>query len=435
MRLRKLPVTIVLSTIALSFQAHADFLSDSKATLGMRSFYFNSDNRDGTAAPSKTEEWAQGFMLDFKSGYTDGLVGFGVDTLGLLGITLDSGKGRHVGSTMIPSESDNRAVDEWSRLGLTGKAKVSKTELRYGTLIPKLPILVANDGRVLPQTFEGGQITSSEFKDLTLIGGRIEHATGRGSTDQTGLAAMGGTRESNQFDFAGGDWKVTKDLMAQYYYAKLDNYYTQQFFGLIHTLALSDSQSLKTDLRYFKTDSSGENSSGTSGYRISGYTKNGDGVIDNRTWSAALIYSLGGHAITAGYQSVSDGSSFTQLNQGSLVDKGAGGASLYLYTDRLIQSFTRAGERTSFGQYAYDFASLGVPGLKASVIYVSGDNIKTRSGDNQKEWERDIFLDYVLQSGALKGVGFGWRNGKSNSEAARNQDQNRVFVSYSIPLL
>lgn len=425
----------VFFSFALSTQAHADFLSDSKATLGMRNFYFNNDNRDGTAAPSKTEEWAQGFMLDFKSGYTDGTVGFGVDMLGLLGITLDSGKGRHLGSTMIPSDSDNRAVDEWSRLGVTGKVKISKTELRYGTLIPKLPILAANDGRVLPQTFQGGQITSSEFKDLTLIGGRIEHATGRGSTDQTGLAAVGGTRESNQFDFAGGDWKVTKDLTAQYYYAHLENYYTQQFFGLLHTLALSDNQSLKTDLRYFKTDSSGENSSGTSGYRISGFTENGDGEIDNRTWSAALIYTMGGHAVTAGYQSVSDGSNFTQLNQGSLADKGAGGSSLYLYTDRMIQNFTRAGERTSFGQYAYDFAALGVPGLKASIIYLSGDNIKTKSGDNQKEWERDTSLEYVLQSGALKGVGFGWRNGKSNSEAARDQDQNRVFVSYSISLL
>jgi hypothetical protein len=336
---------------------------------------------------------------------------------------------------MIPSDSDNSAVDEWSRLGLTGKVKMSKTELRYGTLIPKLPILVANDGRLLPQAFEGGQITSSEFKDLTLTGGRIEHATGRGSSDQTGLAVTGGTRESNQFDFAGGDWKVTKDLTAQYYYANLDNYYTQQFFGLIHTINFLDNQSLKTDLRYFKTDSSGENSSGTKGYRVSGYIKNGDGEIDNRTWSAALIYTLDGHAITAGYQSVSDGSNFTQLNQGSLVDKGAGGASLYLYTDRLIQSFTHAGERTAFGQYAYDFAALGVPGLKASVIYLSGDNIKTTTGNNQKEWERDISLDYVLQSGTFKGVGFGWRNGKSNSEAARDQDQNRVLVSYSIPLL
>lgn len=432
---RKTAAIFMLGSIALSTQAHADFLTDSKASLGMRNFYFNNDNREGVAAPSKTEEWAQGFMLDYKSGYTDGSIGFGVDALGLMGITLDSGKGRHVGSTMIPSDSDNSAVDEWSRLGLTGKVKVSKSELRYGTLIPKLPILVANDGRLLPQTFEGGQITSSEFKNLTLTGGRIEHATGRGSTDPTGLAAMGGTRESNQFDFAGGDWKITKDLTVQYYYANLDNYYTQQFFGLIHTFPIADNQSLKTDLRYFKTDSSGENSSGTSGYRISGYTKNADGEIDNRTWSAALVYTLGGHAITAGYQSVSDGSNFTQLNQGSLADKGAGGSSLYLYTDRLIQSFTRAGERTSFGQYAYDFAALGVPGLKASVMYLSGDNIKTTSGDTQKEWERDISLDYVLQSGTLKGVGFGWRNGKSNSEAARDQDQNRVFVSYSLPLL
>ena len=426
--------TSALACIALSSHAYADFLSDSKATLGLRNFYFSNDNRDGTAAPSKTEEWAQGFMLDFKSGYTGGTVGVGIDALGLMGITLDSGKGRHVGSTMIPSDGDNSAVDEWSRLGLTGKVKMSKTELRYGTLIPKLPILVANDGRVLPQTFEGGQITSGEFKDLTLTGGRIEHATGRGSTDQTGLSVAGGTRESNKFDFAGGDWKLTKDLTAQYYYANLDDYYTQHFFGLIHTLTISENQSLKTDLRYFKTDSSGENSSVTSGYRISGFTESGDGEIDNRTWSAALIYTVGGHAVTAGYQSVSDGSNFTQLNQGSLVDKGAGGTSLYLYTDRLIQSFTRAGENTAFGQYAYDFAAVGIPGLKASVIYLSGDNIKTTSGSDQKEWERDFTLDYVVQSGALKNVAFGWRNGKSNSEAARNQDQNRVFVSYSIPL-
>ncbi|MNM33366.1 Porin-like protein NicP precursor [compost metagenome] len=431
----KVVATIAIGCLALSTQVSADFLKDSKANFGLRNFYFSNDNRDGTAAPSKTEEWAQGFMLDYKSGFTDGTLGFGVDALGLVGITLDSGKGRHVGSTMIPSDGDDRAVDEWSRLGLTGKVKLSNTELRYGTLIPKLPILVANDGRLLPQTFEGGQVTSTEFKDLTLTGGRIEHATGRGSTDRTGLAASGGTRESNQFDFAGVDWKLTKNLTAQYYIANLEDYYTQHFLGLTHTFVITDKQSLKTDLRYFKTDSSGENSTGASGYRINGYTSGGDGEIDNRTWSAALIYTLGGHAVTAGYQSVSDGSNFTQLNQGGLPGKGAGGTSLYLYTDRLIQSFTRAGERTAFGQYAYDFAALGVPGLKASVMYLSGNNIKTSAGDDQSEWERDISLDYVLQSGTFKGVGFSWRNGKSNSDASRNQDQNRLFVSYSIPLL
>ncbi|MBH3371805.1 OprD family outer membrane porin, partial [Pseudomonas juntendi] len=58
---KKIAASSVFLGITLSAQAHADFLSDSKATLGMRNFYFNNDNRDGTAAPSKTEEWAQGF--------------------------------------------------------------------------------------------------------------------------------------------------------------------------------------------------------------------------------------------------------------------------------------------------------------------------------------------------------------------------------------
>ena len=150
--------------MVLSPLASADFLSDSKANLNLRNFYFNNDNRDGTAAPSKTEEWGQGFMLNYQSGFTEGTVGFGVDAIGLLGITLDSGEGRHVGSSMIPNDGD-KAADEWSRFGATGKVRFSKTELRYGTLQPKLPILVANDGRVLPQTFEGGLLTSKEINE------------------------------------------------------------------------------------------------------------------------------------------------------------------------------------------------------------------------------------------------------------------------------
>jgi len=156
-------LSLLTATSALLIPAaQAAFIEDGKATLNLRNYYFNNDMRDraGGAGQSKTAEWAQGFMLDYKSGFTDGTVGFGVDALGLLGVRLDGGAGNHRGSSMIPDDSDGSAVDEWSRLGLTGKMRLSKTEARYGTLQPKLPILVANDGRVLPQTFEGGMITS-----------------------------------------------------------------------------------------------------------------------------------------------------------------------------------------------------------------------------------------------------------------------------------
>ena len=53
-----------------------------------------------------------------------------------------------------------------------------------------------------------------------------------------------------------------------------------------------------------------------------------------------------------------------------------------------------------------------------------------------KEWERDLALDYVVQSGTFKGVGFSWRNGtmRSGVPSEYSQDQNRVSVNYTLAL-
>jgi hypothetical protein len=115
-----------------------------------------------------------------------------------VGRALDSGGGTNgaansaaYGGTVFPSKSNGEAVDDFSSLGLTAKAKISQTELKLGTLQPKLPVIVTNDGRLLPQTWEGGQITSGDIKDLTLVGGQIEHVKGRNSSNNEQLAING----------------------------------------------------------------------------------------------------------------------------------------------------------------------------------------------------------------------------------------------------
>lgn len=117
------------------------------------------------------------------------------------------------------------------------------------------------------------------------------------------------------------------------------------------------------------------------------------------------------------------------------MNKGEGGSSLYLHTDHTVQTLVQAAERTAVAQYAYDLATLGVPRLKASVMYLKGEHILTASGNAASEWERDISFYYVVQSGTFKNVGFGWRNGVSRSEVARDQEQNRAFVSSPISLM
>ncbi|HJR27311.1 MAG TPA: OprD family outer membrane porin [Pseudomonas sp.] len=441
--MKKSTLALAVAVGVLAQQAGAaGFIEDSKASVSSRTLYFNNDNREGG---SDQRETATGLKFDYKSGFTQGVVGFGIDAQALVGIHLDGGKGHHPDTnTFVPSDTDGSAVHNWSRLSGNVKALFSKTEAHLGgALAPNLPILVASDGRLLPQTFEGGTITSKEIDNVTFNAGQLEHAVGRAGTNSTGLAVNGGTQDSNQFRYGGADWKVTKDLTLQYYYANLQDYYKQHFLGAVHVFPISEGQSFKTDLRYFDSSSDGRN--GDAGYRFNnngGYAKN-PGEVDNKTWSAMFTYTLGGSAFLLGHQQVGDDGGFVYLNQGSLLNdsgrnEGAGGSSFYLFTDSMINPFVRAGENTTFGQYSYDFTALGAPGLKAAVAYLHGDDIKSATGgSDSSEWERDMRLDYVVQQGPLKGFGTTLRHGtyRGSGTGIASQDQTRLIFNYTYNFL
>ncbi|MEE1921460.1 OprD family porin [Pseudomonas sp. 148P] len=443
--MKKSTLTLAVALGVLAQQAGAaGFIEDSKATLKLRNFYINSDNRNANSGATQ-KEWGQGFQLDYTSGFTQGTVGFGVDAIGLYGVRLDSSRAHHgnansraYGGIVFPTESNGEAVNDFSSLGATAKVKISQTELRYGTLLPKTPVISYNDGRLLPQTFEGGQIVSNEIKDLTLTAGQIEHVKGRNSSNTEGLSiggANGGTtyrngRFSNQFRYAGADYKLTKDLLVQYWYGGLEDFYKQHYLGAVHNWAIGPGV-LKSDFRYFHSTDDGKNGDTaawyTTGYYGGGNTK---GKVDNDLYSALFLYTVAGHTFGGGYQVSNGDSDFPWLNQGD-------GSSNYTITDSQIQKFGRAGERTWQARYSYDFAKVGVAGLTAGVVYLKGDNIDAAVGD-RSEWERDITVAYVVPEGPLKNFGVMWKNAVWRSDlAATNhaQDENRVILSYSIPLL
>ncbi|MCY1536275.1 Porin-like protein NicP [compost metagenome] len=74
----------------------------------------------------------------------------------------------------------------------------------------------------------------------------------------------------------------------------------------------------------------------------------------------------------------------------------------------------------------------------AFVRYVTGDGFDGAGGRDGKEWERDLDIGYTVQSGPLKNLGVRWRNAmvRTNASATGGDlDENRLIVSYSIPLL
>lgn len=400
------------ATLAIPTMAQAAFLEDSKASLELRNFYHNSDNRQDGAPQSKAEEWGQGFILNFQSGYTEGTVGFGVDAIGLLGLKLDSSPDR-TGTGLLPTNDDGYAPDDYGRIGGAAKARISKTTLKVGEMIPKLPTILPSDSRLLPQTFRGGMLTSEEIQGLTASFGRMTETSLR---SEAGFADMemsnggAGGVASDKFDFASLKYQWNKELTTSYDYGNLDKNYKQHIFNVIHVLPLGEKQSLKSDIRYARS------------------TDDGNTNVDNKAFGAMFTYSLGGHSFGAAYQDMSGNTGYPYLS---------GGDAFLVNYVMIDPTFADPNERSYQLRYDYNFAALGVPGLTFMTRYLKGEDIGANR--NGKEWERNTDIGYVVQNGSLKNLGVKLRNGTyrgDNANGSRKEiDQTRFIVSYTIPLM
>jgi hypothetical protein len=421
MKRTSLALAVAAGTLGLSLSqiAHAEFIKDSKASIEARNFYFNRDFREGTGQ-AKAEEWAQGFILRMESGYTEGTVGFGIDALGTLGFKLDSGDGTAGSNLLVPDRSSGGSQDNYGGLGLAAKAKVSETVLKVGSLQLKNQAIGSSDGRLLPQVFRGGQLVSKDIAGLTLDAGYLDEVNHRNSGDYedmklntfslSGITFDGGNpaNQSNEFVFAGGSYKLSDSLTGGYYYSNLEDLYKQHSFNLVHVLPLGDKQSLKTDLRYARS------------------TDDGDSNVDNKAFGAMVTYALSGHSFGLGYQKMSGDTGFAYVN----------GTDPFLVNYVQIGNFAAKDEKSWQARYDFNFASIGIPGLTFMTRYLSGDNIdRGASASEGREWERDMDLAYVVQAGPLKNLGLKWRNAMVRNNFGRDIDENRLILSYTLPLL
>ena len=386
----------------------AGFVDDAKVSVGLRNFYINRNFVDPTNAQSKAEEWTQSFILDARSGFTEGTVGVGVDVLGLWAVKLDGGGGTY-GTALLPRHDDGRPADDFGRLAAAGKVRISKTELKIGEWMPVLPILRSDDGRSLPQTFQGGQITSNEIAGLTLYGGQFQGNSPRNDASMEDMSYGGGV--SDRFNFVGGEYTFNdKRTLIGLWNAELKDVYNQQYLQLNHSQPIGD-WTLGANLGYFEGQEDGSERAGK---------------LDNKTYSAMLSAKVGGNTFYVGLQKV-DGNTWMRVN-------GTSGGTLA--NDSYNSSFDNAEERSWQLRHDYNFAALGVPGLTLMNRYISGENVKTGSVDDGEEWARESELAYTIQSGALKNLNVKWRNSTMRRDFSNNQfDENRLIFNYTWNLL
>ncbi|GLU37933.1 OprD family porin [Pseudomonas sp. NBRC 100443] len=408
---RYLPAALALAGTTLP--AFADgFLEDAKSSLTLRNFYMNR-NYLGDTAQGKAEEWTQNFILDFKSGFTQGTVGLGLDVLGLYSVKLDGGKGT-AGTQLLPVHDDGRPADDFGRLAVAGKARISRTELKVGEWAPALPILRSDDGRSLTQTFQGAQVTSKELAGLTLYGGQFRQNSPRNDASMEDMSLFNRTAfKSDRFNFVGGEYRFNGErTLVGLWNAELKDIYQQQYLQVQHFQPVGD-WVLGANLGYFRGKEDGS-------------ARAGD--LDNRTASGLFSAKYGAGTFYLGLQKVMGDDEWFRVN-------GASGGTLA--NDSYNSSYENAKERSWQLRYDYDFAGLGVPGLTLMNRYIHGSNVHNASTDDGSEWGRESELAYTVQSGPLKTLNLKWRNSTMRRDWGRTNsfDENRLIVSYPLDLL
>jgi len=401
------------------------FVEDSTFSINTRLLNFRRDFRNNDSGKSYTNETGLGFNGLYQSGFTQGTVGFGVDVIGLLGVKLDSGKGRS-GTGLFPTGSDGRSQDEYSKGGGAVKFRISNTVLKVGDQYTTAPVFASDDSRLLPELPQGISITSNEIKDLKLEAGHFTSIVAQDHTykDSISSAEPGtgtGLRDAN---FVGGVYSWTPEFTTSLYYSKVEDYWKKLYANVNWTHALSDDQSVAVDFNIYSTKSDGAG--------LTRAEKDGTTKLDNRAFSLQGAYTVGAHTFTLAAQKVSGDGDYAYG-----VD---GGGTVFLANSIARSDFNAEGEKSFQARYDINMATFGIPGLSFMTRYVTGSGANTGTTSNGKEWERDIEGKYVIQSGPAKDLSLRIRQATYRSSdgvyyGSASIDELRLIAQYPLNIL
>jgi len=405
--------------VASSQSESKGFLEDSTFNIFNRILYHNRDFRNGgtntNAVTGKThgyrEETGLGIRLLAESGFTQGVVGFGVDAHSLSSIKIDSGRGRF-GSGQFAQTDDGRGDDTQTEVGGAVKLRLSDTVLKYGNQFTGSPVFATDDSRILPEVATGTLLTSNEIEGLELTAGRFTAMNSQVNTGRDSLTQSGETLKSA--NIVGASYSFTDNFSGAIHASDVEDFWKKKYVNLNYNLPLAEEQALNFDFNFYKSDDEGQALAGE---------------LDNKIWSLAAAYSLGAHTFTLAHQrSTGD----TGYNYG--ID---GGGTIFLSNSVQYSDFLGKDERSWQARYDIDMATFGVPGLSFMTRYITGDNIDVGTGTDAKEHELDMEAKYVIQEGAAKDLSFRVRNAIYRANSSYDGDNNdfRLIVEYPLSVL
>lgn len=431
--------SILTTTAFASEQSEAKgFIQDAEGSVLFRTGYIDRDLKD--VAPGKdTSSAAQTAIFDLNSGFTPGVVGFGVSVLGDWSFKL--GPNKHAGNNMIPRHDSpdgkptGEPYDQWTRGGANVKARVSNTTLTYGTQVLDLPVFASNTARLVPEYFTGVLLTSREIKDLELTLGKFtkNQMSDQISTDKNDL---------KRAIVWGGKYKINDAANVAYYGLDNKDRLERHYLNANYKQTLNNDSSLTYDFSGYHTKWDRAANGG-----LYSYIGSANDSYHNSIWALSATYAVGAHSVMLAYQQ-NDGN--VGYDYGQHAD---GFQSIYL-PNSYLSDFNGNKEKSAQIQYNLDFSTFGVPGLSWTSAYVYGWNIhasdavkvgdtvvaRVETASDAKEREFFNQVKYTVQSGPVKDASLRVRYSHYRADQAYNNtympntNEWRIFLDIPMKL-
>ena len=377
--------TLVSTAFASEQSESKGFVEDAEGSVLFRTGYIQRDKKN-VAPGEDNSSFAQSAIVKLESGFTQGVVGFGINAVGDASIKL--GRNGHTGNNMIPvhdqlnADGTKDAYDHWARGGASVKARISNTTVEYGTQVLDLPVLASNTGRMVPEYFEGVLAKSREIEDLEVVVGKFtkNQMSEQISTDENKL---------NSAIVWGAKYKFNDQINGSYYGIDSKNALERHYVNANFKQPLANNASLTYDFSGYRTewDKGASASSST-------LDANSDDRSNN-IWAISGSYNTGAHNVMLAYQQSTG-------NTGYAYGENADGFQSIHLPNSYLSDFNGRDEKSVQVQYSVDLGQYVTPGLSWTSAYVYGWDIDTATDSNAKESEIFNQVKYTVQSGFAK---------------------------------
>lgn len=360
-------------------------------------------NFDDAAKPS-IGSWTQGIIAkaDAQHNLTEDTA---LTVTGSLQYAVRLSADKHRGDMILPFDPvTQKQASEYHKAAGSIGVKHKQHQLSWGEQWVNTPLATVDYSRQLLTTYHG-VVYSGQWNDQLKVDiGYLDKFSPRNEEKFRKISVA--KQDSDGLAYLDLKHKAFNDkLETQVFVSELEDLYNQYSLGLQYKTQHDDVR-LNTKLRYYYTEEQGEQRLGN---------------IDNQYYAILQEVGYGSNTFGFGVQKIEGDSDFPMLD---------GAVPVLSYVNWTQGTFNKANELSYHFTFNHN-ASWLVPGLNVLVRYMDGQDYSVNGQRGFDESELDFIVNYRVNEGKLKGLGFQWLNLNYKNDLKGDYMENRFFTTYS----